>query len=228
MSEDLKRCAAEAALAHVKGGMRLGLGSGSTMAHFVELLGEAVLRGLDIVGVPTSERTAALARSAGVPLTTLDETPELDLDIDGADEVGPGLALIKGRGGALLREKIVAYASERMIVIADIGKRVDALGACPLPIEVSPFGVTATALAIQEAAVELGLPTALDRRGGEEPYVTDGGNLILDASFGRIPDPGALADRLSGIPGVIEHGLFLNLADTALLASSAGITEIRA
>ena len=229
MAEDLKRRAAQAAIAHVREGMRLGLGSGTTMAHFVELLGRRVAEGLSVIGVPTSEKTAALARRAGVPLTTLDETPELDLAVDGADEIGPGLALIKGAGGALLREKIVANASERMIVIADAGKRVLELGAFPLPIEVAAFGLTATALAIERATIELGLNAALDvRLNNGAPYVTDGGNRIIDASFGRIPDPEALAGRLAGIPGVIEHGLFLGLADLALLASPDGVAEITA
>jgi ribose 5-phosphate isomerase A len=227
MAEELKRRAAEAALSHVQDGMRLGLGSGTTMAHFVDLLGTRVAQGLSVVGVPTSERTAALARRAGIPLTTLDATPELDLAVDGADEVGPSLALIKGAGGALLREKIVANASERMIVVADAGKRVLELGACPLPIEVAAFGLTATALAIERVAIELGLTPALDlRQDGGAPYLTDGGNRIIDASFGRIPDPEALAVRLAGIPGVIEHGLFLGFADLALLASPDGVAEI--
>lgn len=227
MSEELKRRAAEAALLYVEDGMRLGLGSGSTAAHFVVLLGHQVARGLNVVGVPTSDATAALALKAKVPLTTLDDTPELDLDIDGADEIGPGLALIKGGGGALLREKIVASASRRMIVIADASKRVAELGAFPLPIEVAAFGLTATALAVERAALELGLTIAVDlRQSNGSAVVTDGGNRILDASFGRIPDPEALADRLAGIPGVVEHGLFLGLADLALLASPEGVAEI--
>ena len=229
MSDDLKRRAAAAALDHVEEGMRLGLGTGSTAAHFVTLLGRRVAAGLRVTGVATSEATAALARQAGVPITTLDETPELDLDVDGADEIGPGLALIKGGGGALLREKIVAAASRRMIVIADSGKRVAELGAFPLPIEVVGFGLTATALAVERAAIELGLNAAIDLRqrdGG--PFVTDSGNRILDASFGRIPDPEALARRLAEIPGVVEHGLFLGFADLALIASADGVAEIEA
>jgi ribose 5-phosphate isomerase A len=229
MSEQLKRRAAEAALAHVEDGMRVGLGSGSTAEHFVSLLGQRVAQGLDIAGVPTSEQTARLARQAGVPLTTLEETPELDLDVDGADEIGPGLALIKGGGGALLREKIVAAASARMIVIADAGKRVARLGAFPLPIEAVPFGLTATVLAVERVAVELGLPAAIDlRRRDGEPFVTDNGNRILDASFGLIRDPEALADRLADIPGIVEHGLFLGFADLALIASPDGVAAIEA
>ena len=229
MPDELKKRAAEAALDHVESGMRLGLGTGSTAAHFIRLLGRRVAEGLDIAGVPTSEATARLARESGVPLTTLDETPELDLDIDGADEIGPGLALIKGGGGALLREKIVAYASARMIVIADQAKRVDRLGAFPLPIEVVPFGLAATATAIEEAALELGLPVALDlRQRAGQVFVSDSGNRILDASFGLIPDPETLADRLSAIPGVVEHGLFLGYADLALIASPEGVEAVEA
>jgi ribose 5-phosphate isomerase A len=162
-----------------------------------------------------------------VPLVTLDETPELDLDVDGADEIGPGLALIKGGGGALLREKIVAGASKRMIVIADAGKRVQLLGAHPLPIEVVAFGMTATERAIERAAGGLGLSVAVKRRQkAGVPYVTESGNRILDASFGRIPDPEALAEKLANIPGVVEHGLFLGFADLALIASPEGVSEI--
>jgi ribose 5-phosphate isomerase A len=227
MSESLKRRAAEAALAFVEDGMRLGLGSGSTAAHFVRLLGGRVADGLRIVGVPTSRGTEALAKESGVPLTTLDEIGELDLDIDGADEIGPSLSLIKGGGGALLREKIVATASRRMIVIADASKRVDALGAFPLPIEVVNFGVAVTKRAVENAAGEFGLSRSVSLRQSDgKPFVTDCGNYVLDASFGRIRDPEALADRLDGIPGVVEHGLFLGLADLALVASPEGIAQI--
>ena len=229
MSDSLKRRAAEAALDFVEDGMRLGLGSGSTAAHFVRLLGERVHAGLKVVGVPTSGRTEEIAREAGVPLTTLDETPELDLDIDGADEIGPSLALIKGGGGALLREKIVANASKRMIVVADSAKRVSELGAFPLPIEVVAFGMKATIRAIEKAAGELGLAPAIALRStGGAAFVTDNGNRVLDASFGRIPDPEALAERLAGIPGIVEHGLFLGLADLALVASPEGVAELKA
>ena len=229
MTEDLKRRAAEAALAHVKDGMRLGLGSGSTAALFVALLGERVASGLSVVGVATSEASAEIARKAGVPLALLDDEPALDLDVDGADEIGPGLALIKGGGGALLREKIVAAASRRMIVIADASKRVATLGAFPLPIEVAAFGLVATARAIERATTELGLSGAIDlRRKHGNPFVTEGGNRILDASFGRIPDPEALAEKLAGIPGVMEHGLFLGYADLAIVASPEGVVELQA
>ena len=229
MSESLKRRAAEAALAFVEDGMRLGLGSGSTAGQFVRLLGERVAGGLRVVGVATSGGTEAIAREVGVPLTTLDETPELDLDIDGADEIGPSLALIKGGGGALLREKIVANASRRMIVIADADKCVKTLGVFPLPIEVVVFGLSATTRAIERAAAELGLRGEIVvRKRNAASFVTDNGNLVLDASFGRIPDPEALADRLAGIPGIVEHGLFLGFADLALVASAEGVAELRA
>ena len=229
MPDDLKRRAAEAALAYVEDGMRLGLGSGSTSAHFVALLGERVAAGLTVVGVATSEAAASIARKAGVPLATLDEEPELDLDVDGADEIGPGLALIKGGGGALLREKIVAGAATRMIVIADASKEVEVLGAFPLPIEVVEFGLVATSRAIERAAAELGLSVAINlRRNHGNPFVTESGNRILDASFGRIPDPEALAEKLSALPGVMEHGLFLGYADLALVASPEGVAELRA
>lgn len=229
MSDDQKKQAAQAALAYVEDGMRLGLGTGSTAAHFVRLLGGLVAGGLDVVGVPTSEATARLAADCGVPLTTLDETPELDLAVDGADEIGPGLALIKGGGAALLREKIVAAAASRFIVIADASKEVATLGAFPLPMEAIRFGLAATIIAVERVALELGLPAAIDlRMDGAAPLVTDGGNVILDASFGRIPDPSALARRLDAIPGLVEHGLFIGMADLAIVASGNGTREIRA
>lgn len=229
MSDNLKRRAAEAALAFVEDGMRLGLGSGSTAEHFVRLLGERVAGGLKVLGVPTSGRTEALAKRVGVPLATLDGVTELDLDVDGADEIGPSLALIKGGGGALLREKIVANASRRMIVIADASKQVAELGAFPLPVEVVAFGLTVTLRAIEKAAGALGLAGDVKVRIRDGvPFLTDGGNRVLDASFGRIPDPEALANRLAGIPGVVEHGLFLGLADVALVASPEGVAELKA
>jgi ribose 5-phosphate isomerase A len=227
MSDELKAKAADAAVAHVRPGMRLGLGTGSTADAFLRALARRVGEGLDVVGVPTSERTAALASSLGIPLTTLDETPELDLTVDGADEIGPGLALIKGGGGALLREKIVASASARMLVVADAGKVVDCLGAFPLAIEVVPFGLEATRRAILRAAAGLGLdgPVALRRSGGEA-VVTDGGHLLFDASFRRIPDPEALARALVTIPGVMEHGLFVGLASAAVVAYPHGVETL--
>ncbi|NMG38602.1 ribose-5-phosphate isomerase RpiA [Chelativorans sp. ZYF759] len=223
----LKTEAARAALAHVEDGMKLGIGTGSTAEAFVRLLAEKVAGGLAIIGVPTSERTAALCRELGVRLASLDEEPRLDLTIDGADEVGPGLVLVKGGGGALLREKIVAAASRRMIVIADESKKVETVGRFPLPIEVNEFGLRATIAAIESAAGALGLsgPLAIRQAGGKA-FVTDGGHQIVDASFGRIPDPRALSSALLSIPGVVEHGLFIDLADLAILAGPSGITEL--
>lgn len=227
-SDALKREAAARALDFVRPGMRLGLGTGSTARHFVELLGERVQAGLDIIGVPTSDATEADARRVGVPLTTLEETPRLDLTVDGADEIGPGLALIKGGGGALLREKIVAAASAHMVVIADESKVVPALGAFPLPIEVVPFGMAATEMAVEHALEWLSLPARLRLRmdAGGHAFVTDGGHRIIDASIGRIADPDKLAEALSAIPGVVEHGLFLGLAGTAIVAGASGIRVI--
>jgi ribose 5-phosphate isomerase A len=227
-ADSLKRQAAARALDWLRPGMKIGLGTGSTARHFVELLGDRVRAGLDIVGVPTSEATAADAKRCGVPLTTLDGTPRLDLTVDGADEIGPALALIKGGGGALLREKIVAAASAHMIVIADESKWRPVLGAFPLPIEVVPFGLGATRLAIAGALAALGLPGRLSLRQSADghAFVTDGGHLILDAALDRIVDPGALAASLDGIVGVVDHGLFLGLARTAILAGASGIRVI--
>ncbi|TWG49590.1 ribose-5-phosphate isomerase RpiA [Aminobacter sp. J44] len=229
-ARQLKIEAARVALEHVEDGMRLGIGTGSTAEEFVRLLAVKVQEGLSIIGVPTSERTAALCRELGVPLSTLEETPELDLTIDGADEIDPQLGLIKGGGGALLREKIVAAASEKMLVIADASKLVDTLGKFPLPIEVNEFGLGATKIAIAKAAAKLGLEGPLEiRMTNGKPFVTDGGHLIIDASFGRIPDTRALSDALHAIPGVVEHGLFLGLADAAIVAEAGrGVRTVRA
>jgi len=227
--KSLKIEAARAALQHVEDGMKLGIGTGSTAEEFVRLLAERVACGLKIVGVPTSERTARLCRELAVPLSTLDEMPELDLTVDGADEIGPELVLIKGGGGALLREKIVAAASRRMIVIADESKVVDMLGAFPLPIEVNSFGLAATVLAVKGAASRLGLSGEVKTRLADgKPFVTDGGHFIVDASFGRIPAPRALAEALSVIPGVVEHGLFIGLSDLAIVAGKGGVRTIDA
>lgn len=220
--------AARAALAHVEDGMRLGIGTGSTAEEFVKLLAEKVADGLTVTGVPTSERTARLCMELGVKLSSLDETPVLDLAIDGADEVDPSLDLIKGGGGALLREKIVACAAKRLIIIADASKKVDCLGAFALPIEVNRFGLEATQLAVRAATERLGLSGELILRSGrDEPFVTDGGHLILDASFGRIPDSRALAAALVAIPGVVEHGLFLGLTTIAIIAGEDGIETMQ-
>jgi ribose 5-phosphate isomerase A len=223
-----KRAAAARAIDFVREGMRLGLGTGSTARHFVELLGERVKAGLTVVAVATSDATARDAERVGIPLTTLDEAPELDLTVDGADEIAPDLTLIKGGGGALLREKIVASASARMIVIADDSKWVPVLGRFPLPIEVVPFGLAATRRAVETAAAEAGCPgPALLRRSRDgHAFVTDGGHWILDAALERIPDPRGLANRLAGIAGVVEHGLFIGLARTAILAAAEGVRVV--
>lgn len=230
MSEDLKRQAALVALSEIGPGMRVGLGTGSTARQFVDLLGARVRDGLDILCVPTSEATAAQAAGLGIPLTTLDETPELDLTVDGADEIGPHLSLIKGGGGALLREKIVAAASRRMVVIADRSKLVETLGHFPLPIEVNRFGLRVTRLAVERVALEFGAegPVQLRLDGAGEPFVTDGGHLILDAFFGRISRPEALSTSLGDVPGVVEHGLFLGLCQRAYVAGPGGVETIDA
>ncbi len=223
-SEGQRLRAAEAAVSEVASGMKLGLGTGRSADAFVRLLGERVRDGLDVVGVPTSEKTARLAEDVGIRLTTLDADPVLDLTVDGADEIGPGLVLVKGGGGALLREKIVAAASRRMLVVADSAKVVAMVGAFPLPIEVAPFGLAATVGAIGEIAGGLGLSGPVVLRGtAGAPFVSDGGHHIVDASFGRIPDPAALAAALNMIPGVVEHGLFLGLASAAVIGRDDGV-----
>jgi len=223
--EVYKRQAAARALDFVQPGMRLGLGTGSTARHFVELLGERVRAGLDIVAVPTSQATQMEAERAGVPLATFEEAPQLDLTVDGADEIAPDLSMIKGGGGALLHEKIVACASTQMVVIADETKWVSVLGRFPLPIEVAPFGLAATRQAIDAAASAAGAPgpTTLRKSADGHAFVTDSGHWILDAGLQRILDPQALADRLVAIPGVVEHGLFLGLAQMAILAGPQGV-----
>ena len=225
MSENWKREAAAWALEEVRPGMRLGLGTGSTARHLVELLGERVAAGLEVVCVPTSEATAAQAHALGIPLTDLDATPELDLTIDGADEIGPDLTLIKGGGGALLREKIVAAASKRMVAIADMSKRVPTLGRFPLPIEVNVFGLGATRLAVERAMLRLGAEDGVRQRlrADGTPFVTDGGHYILDALFGRISAPKAVSDALLEIPGVVQHGLFIGLCSRAYVAGPEGV-----
>jgi ribose 5-phosphate isomerase A len=230
LSDDLKRQAAQAALSEIRPGMRVGLGTGSTARQLVDLVGVAVRGGLEIVCVPTSEATAAQAQGLGIPLTTLDETPELDLTIDGADEIGPNLSLIKGGGAALLREKIVAAASRRMVVIADNSKLVEVLGRFPLPIEVNRFGLAATHRVVERVARDYGAegPVRLRLDGSGQPLVTDGGHLILDAFFGRISRPEALSASLFEVPGVVEHGLFLGLCRRAYVAGPGGIETIDA
>lgn len=226
--DGLKRQAATRALEHVQDGMKLGLGTGSTAKHFIELLGEKVAAGMRVIGVPTSEATRVDAERCRIPLTTLDQVDRLDLTVDGADEVDPALNLIKGGGGALLREKIVAAASDRMIVIADEGKWVDVLGRFPLPVEVIPFGLAATQRAMANAFAQSGVSGQMGLRKGKDGhvFVTDGGHWIVDAHLGRISDAPRLAGFLSLIPGVVEHGLFIGLASTAVLAGAQGIRVI--
>lgn len=226
--DELKRQAAARALEYVGDGMRLGLGTGSTAKHFVELLGARVQAGLKVIGVPTSEATRTDAQRCGVPLTTLEEIDHLDLTVDGADEVDGDLNLIKGGGGALLREKIVAAASDRMIVIADDSKWVETLGRFPLPIEAVPFGLAATRRAIEASFAASGVSGEISLRKGKDghAFVTDGGHWILDAHLGRIPDARRLAASLSLIPGVMEHGLFIGLASTVILAGASGIRVV--
>ena len=228
--EAWKVAAAASAVEHVRFGMRLGLGTGSTAAHFVRLLGERARQGLDVVCVPTSEATRIQAEGLGLKVATLDEEPMLDLTIDGADEVDDELRLIKGGGGALLREKIVATASERMIVIADGTKMVRRLGAFPLPIEIVSFGQKATTAMIEMLARDAGCSGDLRLRTRPDGalFRTDGGNLIVDCAFGAIPDPELLDEALKLVPGVVEHGLFLGLADIAIIADHSGVRMLKA
>ncbi len=226
-----KRQAAERALELVKPGMTLGLGTGSTAAMFVELLGESVRAGeLDVRCVATSEATRQIAERAGLERDNFMEIHALDLTIDGADEIDPQLNLIKGGGGALLREKIVAMASEEVCIIADHTKRVARLGRFPLPIEVIEFGLAATMKMIEAASEDAGCKaTAVLRRDQfGEPFVTDSGHLIVDCAFGVIPDAEMLADVLDIIPGVVDHGLFIDLADRVIIAGPDCIVTLNA
>lgn len=228
MSEDLKRQAAAMALADVQPGMRLGLGTGSTARHFVELLGQQVAAGFDCICVPTSEATARQALALNIPLSDLETLDRLDLTIDGADEIDPQLNLIKGAGGALLREKIVAASSDAMIVIADGSKLVATLGRFPLPVEVNSFGLGATRRSVAEVMASHGGEGELRLRetAPGTPYVTDGGHIILDAFFGRISRPEALSRDLLDIAGVVQHGLFLKMCKTAYVATPDGVKTL--
>jgi ribose 5-phosphate isomerase A len=222
-NEGEKEAAGRAAAQLVRDGDVVGLGTGSTAYFAVVALGERVKAGLKMVGIPTSVHTADLARTVGIKLTTLDEHPEIDIDIDGADEIGPKLNLIKGGGGALLREKVIASASKKMIVIADSGKIVPVLGKFPLPIEVISFARAV----VEKKIVSLGASAKLRTRPGGSTYITDNGNWILDCNFGKIADPPALALALSQIPGIVEHGLFIGLAAYALVGSDGRVEELR-
>ncbi|WP_142417082.1 ribose-5-phosphate isomerase RpiA [Bartonella massiliensis] len=225
--QQLKKMAAVKALEFIEDDMRLGIGSGSTVNEFIRLLGERVAEGLRVTGVATSRYSEQLCRQFGVPVRTLEQIPELDLDIDGADEIGPQMSLIKGGGGALLYEKIVASASRAMLVIADETKIVKKLGAFALPIEVNSFGIHTTRKAIEKVAEDLGLSgEILLRMNGKKPFETDGGHFILDAFWGCILQPKLLSDALLAIPGVVEHGLFLGLASRAIVAMADGQIKI--
>jgi ribose 5-phosphate isomerase A len=225
--DDLKRAAAEAAAEMVESGMIVGLGSGSTAAWFVRALGRRMVADkLDVRGVATSSATEALAEVLAIPLLGLNQVV-IDLTVDGADEIAPGLQLIKGAGGAMLREKLVWEASRRCIVIADASKRVKQLGKFPLPIEVIPFGHESTALRICDALAECDLGAAPRQRIRDgEPVITDNGNLIYDVVCGAIEEPSLLAEALKSVTGVVEHGLFLDLADEALIAAAGGVERV--
>jgi ribose 5-phosphate isomerase A len=218
-----KEAVARASLRFVRDGNIVGLGTGSTAAYVVRFLGERVQAGLKIRGIPTSVQTKELAASVGIPLTTLDEFQQIDVTIDGADEFDPQLHLIKGGGGALLREKIIASASRQVVIIADSSKQVAVLGKFPLPVEVIPFAqlLVAKRIAALGAAVKL----RLDAKG--DPFVSDEGHHILDCGFGQILDPPTLARQLSDMPGVVEHGLFIDLASVVLMAKGENVTEFR-
>jgi ribose 5-phosphate isomerase A len=224
-ADDQKKAAAIAALGYLKNGMKLGLGTGSTANHFIQALAERVKIGLKVVCVPTSANTHKLATSLGIPMTTLEQHPHLDLTVDGADEFDGNFNLIKGGGGALLLEKIVASSSRYMLVIADESKRVETLGKYPLPVEVIPFGVNATAWKIERALRICGLTGKLTLRKGLDgkPFRTDAGNTIIDVAVGRIPEPGRLGDLLSVIPGVVENGIFHSLAGIILMGTESGV-----
>jgi ribose 5-phosphate isomerase A len=222
-NEQEKEAAGRAAAKLVRDGDIVGLGTGSTAYFAVVALGERVKSGLKIIGIPTSVQTADLARQVGIPLTTLDEHPEIDITIDGADEVDPKLNLIKGGGGALLREKVVASASKKMIVVADSGKVVPVLGKFPLPVEVISFARTV----VEKKIALLGASPKLRTKPDGSPFLTDNGNQILDCSFEKIADPPALALTLSNTPGIVEHGLFIGLASLALVGRGDRVEELR-
>lgn len=224
-ADDQKRSAGEAAALHVEAGMTVGLGTGSTAAWFVKALAARDLPNLRCV--PTSEATADLARDLGLPLVTLEDVSRIDLTVDGADEIGPGLALIKGGGAALLREKLVWEASTRCLVIADAAKVVPHLGAFPLPIEVVAFGHKTTGNRLADVLIDHDVAMPARVRTAERGLVrTDGGNLIYDAKCGVIHDPARLADDLKLVTGVVEHGLFLDLADEAIIGTDAGVETL--
>jgi ribose 5-phosphate isomerase A len=218
-----KEAAARASLRFIKDGQVVGLGTGSTAAHFIQLLGEQVKQGLHVRGIPTSVRSKQLAESLGIPLTTLDECQEIAVTVDGADEVDPQLRLIKGGGGALLREKIVASATKQLVIVADASKQVKMLGKFPLPVEVIRFSQAL----VSKRITALGANVQLRVDNSGKPFVTDENNHILDCHFGEIRDPEALARQLSDMPGVVEHGLFIGMASVALVARGSEIIELK-
>jgi len=218
-----KEAAARASLRFVRDGQVVGLGTGSTAAYFIQLLGEAVKNGLRVRGIPTSVRSREQAASLGIPLTTLDECQEIDVTVDGADEVDAELRLIKGGGGALLREKIVASATKQLVIVADATKRVPVLGRFPLPVEVIKFAQAVVMKKIEALGAKVALRLATDGKA----YLTDENNHILDCRFGEIPDADGLARELSDMPGVVEHGLFIGMAGVVLVATGSKIVELR-
>ncbi len=223
-----KRAAAEAALEYIENGMKVGIGTGSTADFFTKALGEKVANGLDIIGVPTSAATQALCEELNIPLADLNDEPVLDVTVDGADELDGNLSLIKGGGGALVREKIVATCSKKMIVIADQSKKVETLGQFPLPVELIPFGARATSLLVSTVAHWAGCegPIRLRKLDEENPFVTDNGNLIIDCHFDTIPDVRKLQAGLNEIAGVVDHGLFVGIAKIALIGGDSGVEKI--
>ena len=218
-----KQLAAEASLRYIQDGQVVGLGTGSTATFAIRALGDRVSAGLKIRGIPTSSRSRELAMELGIPLTTFDEVQEIDVTIDGADEFDPQLNLIKGGGGALLREKIVASASKKVIIVTDSSKQAAVLGKFPLPVEVVRF---AQALVAREIT-ELGATAVLRKDAAGNAYVTDEGHHILDCAFGAIPDPPALARRLSDMPGIVEHGLFVGMASAVIMAKGTQVIELK-
>jgi ribose 5-phosphate isomerase A len=223
LKDQEKEAAARASLQFVKDGQVVGLGTGSTAAHFIKLLGERVKNGLRIRGIPTSVKSGELASSLGIPLITLDQCQEIDVTVDGADEVDPQLRLIKGGGGAMLREKIVASATKQLVIVADASKQVAVLGKFPLPVEVIRF---AQAL-IRKRVAALGADVTLRMGADGQPYVTDENHHILDCRFGEIRDADGLARELSDMPGIVEHGLFIGMARVALFARGSEIVELK-
>jgi ribose 5-phosphate isomerase A len=222
-NEKEKEAAARASLRFVRDGQIVGLGTGSTAAYAVRAIGERVRAGLKIRGIPTSVQTKDLATSLGIPLATLEEFQQIDVTIDGADEFDPQLNLIKGGGGALLREKVIASATRQVVIIADSSKQVRMLGKFPLPVEIIPFAQPLVAKRI----TALGASVKLRQMADGSPFITDEGHHILDCHFGQIPDPPALAHQLESMPGVVEHGLFIGMASVVLVAKGAEVEELR-